>query len=387
VSFTPEQRALADGVASTPSNVARSACEGVFLASLFEPIKLGAIDAPNRILMAPLTRGRATRTHVPTPLMGEYYRQRASAGLIITEATGISQQGLGWPNAPGLWSEEQVSGWRPIVSAVHEAGGRIFAQLWHMGRLVHPDYLGGAQPVSASPTTAPGHARTYEGTKPYTESRALEPAEIGPLIDDYRRAAEHAMAAGFDGVQLHAANGYLIDQFLRDGTNRRTDGYGGKIENRLRLLIEATRALIGVAGADRTAVRLSPNDDPQGCADSDSESLFTKAAEYLSDLSLAFLEMRASRPESSFRPATRQLVPAMRRAFKGILILNSDYSLDDASQALRLGEADAIAFGRSFLANPDLPARFARRAALNAPNPATFYTAGAAGYTDYPAMM
>ncbi len=193
------------------------------MTSLFDPITFGAIDAPNRIMMAPLTRGRATRSHVPTPLMGEYYSQRASAGFIISEATGISQQGLGWPGAPGLWSEEQVTAWRPIVQAVHDAGGRIVAQLWHMGRIVHPDYLGGAQPVSASATTAPGNAYTYDGPKPYVESRALEIPEIQKIIGDYKLAAEHAMAAGFDGVQLHAANGYLIDQFLRDGTNRRTD--------------------------------------------------------------------------------------------------------------------------------------------------------------------
>ena len=356
------------------------------MTSLLDPVTLGAIHAQNRIIMAPLTRGRATASHVPTPLMGEYYSQRASAGLIISEATGISQQGLGWPNAPGLWSEEQRSAWTPIVAAVHEAGGRIVAQLWHMGRLVHPDYLGGAQPVSASATTAPGNARTNEGAKPYAESRALELPEIGQLIDDYRRAAEHAMAAGFDGVQLHAANGYLIDQFLRDGTNQRLDSYGGSIDNRIRLLIEVTQALVRVAGPDRTSVRLSPNDDPQGCGDSESEAMFTTAAKALSELRIAFLEMRASRPESTFRPAIRQLVPAIRRAFKGVLILNSDYSLDDASQVVRSAEADAIAFGRPFLANPDLPARFAVRAPLNAPNPKTFYTPGPAGYTDYPTL-
>src|SRR5271155_2149400 len=356
------------------------------MTTLFDPITFGAIAAPNRIMMAPLTRGRATRSHVPTPLMGEYYTQRASAGLIISEATGISQQGLGWPGAPGLCSEDQVAAWRPIVRAVHDAGGRIVAQLWHMGRIVHPDYLGGAKPVSASATTAPGNAYTYEGPKPYVESRALEIHEIKEIIRDYQLAAEHAMAAGFDGVQLHAANGYLLDQFLRDGTNRRTDSYGGAVENRIRLLIEATQTLIRVAGSDRTGVRLSPNDDPQGCGDSESESLFTKAAEALDKLGIAFLEMRASRPESTFRPATRQLVPAIRRVFKGTLILNSDYSLDDASQALRLGEADAIAFGRPFLANPDLPARLARRAVLNAPNTKTFYSPGPSGYTDYPAL-
>jgi N-ethylmaleimide reductase len=356
------------------------------MTSLFDPITLGAIEAPTRIIMAPLTRGRATRSHVPTPLMGEYYAQRASAGLIITEATGISQQGLGWPSAPGLWSTEQSAAWQPIVRAVHAAGGRIVAQLWHMGRLVHPEYLSGERPVSASATTAPGHAHTYEGNKPYVQARALELAEISTVIDDYRRAAQHALAAGFDGVQLHAANGYLIDQFLRDGTNQRTDRYGGSIENRIRLLVEVTQTLIEVAGAGRTGVRLSPNDDPQGCGDSQSEALFTKAAAALDGLGIAFLEMRASRPDSTFRPATRQLVPVMRRAFRGRLILNSDYGFEDASLAVRAGDADAIAFGRAFLANPDLPERFARRAALNAPNSKTFYTPGPAGYTDYPAL-
>jgi N-ethylmaleimide reductase len=355
------------------------------MTTLFDPITLGAIQAPNRIMMAPLTRGRATRAHVPTPLMGEYYSERASAGLIIAEATGISQQGLGWPSAPGIWSEEQVKAWKPIVQAVHDAGGRIVSQLWHMGRIVHPDYLGGAAPVSASATTAPGKAYTYDGPKPYVECRALTLPEIKSILSDYKLAAENAMEAGFDGVQLHAANGYLIDQFLRDGTNHRTDSYGGSVENRIRLMIEAAEILVQVAGADRTGVRFSPNDDPQGCGDSDSETLFTKAAEALNGLGIAFLEMRASRPESNFIPATRQLVPAIRRAFHGPLIINSDYVLDDAAQALSAGEADAIAFGRPFLANPDLPARFAKRAPLNPPDPKTFYTPGPAGYTDYPA--
>jgi N-ethylmaleimide reductase len=354
--------------------------------SLFDPIIVGEIHAPNRIWMAPLTRGRSTRAHVPTPLMTEYYTQRASAGLIITEATGISQQGLGWPYAPGIWSDEQVMAWKPIVSAVHAAGGRIFSQLWHMGRIVHPDFLEGQKPVSASATTAPDSARTYEGKKPYVEARALQLQEIDPLINDYRRAANNAMAAGFDGVQLHAANGYLIDQFLRDGTNRRTDLYGGSIENRVRLLIEVTQALIDTVGAGRTAVRLSPNDDPQGCSDSNSIALFTRAARELNRLKIAFLEMRASAPESTFRPALRQAVPDIRRAFDGVLVLNSDYSFERASAALQAGEADAIAFGRLFLANPDLPERFARRTELNTPNPATFYSPGQTGYTDYPVL-
>ncbi|KTR41373.1 alkene reductase, partial [Curtobacterium oceanosedimentum] len=234
--------------------------------SLFDPIQLGAIQAPNRILMAPLTRGRASRTHVPTPIMAEYYRQRASAGLIISEATGISQEGTGWPFAPGLWAPEQVEAWKPVVAAVHEAGGRIVAQLWHMGRVVHPDFLGGQAPVSASATTAPDQAHTYEG-KPYAEARPLREDEIPRLLADYAKAARNAIEAGFDGVQIHAANGYLIDQFLRSGTNLRQDRYGGPVENRIRLLSEVARTVADTVGADRTGVRLSPNEPIQGVDD------------------------------------------------------------------------------------------------------------------------
>ena len=221
--------------------------------SLFDPIKLGALDCPNRILMAPLTRGRATREHVPTDLMKTYYSQRADAGLILTEATGISRQGLGWPYAPGLWTDAQVEGWKPVVAAVHEAGGRIFAQLWHMGRVVHSSFLGGAQPVSSSATLAPAKAHTYDGRKPYDEARALRLDEIPGVIGEYVQAARNARAAGFDGVQIHGANGYLIDQFLRDGTNLRDDAYGGPVENRIRLLREVTQAVADEVGADRTA--------------------------------------------------------------------------------------------------------------------------------------
>jgi 2,4-dienoyl-CoA reductase-like NADH-dependent reductase (Old Yellow Enzyme family) len=354
--------------------------------TLFDPIVLGAVHAPNRILMAPLTRGRSTKEHVPTPLMAEYYAQRASAGLIISEATGISRQGLGWAYAPGLWNEAQVEAWKPIVAAVHKAGGRFFAQLWHMGRIVHPDFLGGEKGVSASATAAPGEIRTYEGKKPHQVARPLALEEIPGVIEDYRRAARNALAAGFDGVQLHAANGYLVDQFMRDGTNKRTDRYGGAIENRIRLLVEAIGALVDVAGADRTAVRLSPNDDPQGCGDSNSEALFVAAVTALNDFDLAFLEMRASRPDSSFRPATRDLVPQIRKAYKGTLVLNSDYRLKDATEALSSGRADAIAFGRTFLANPDLPGRLAVNAPLNTANVDTYYTQGPEGYTDYPTL-
>ncbi|WP_157215474.1 alkene reductase [Flavisphingomonas formosensis] len=354
------------------------------MASLFDPIRLGAIDAPNRIFMAPLTRGRATREHVPVPIMADYYAQRAGAGLIITEATGISPEGLGWPFAPGLWSGEQVEAWKPVTGAVHDKGGRIVAQLWHMGRVVHPSFTGHA-PVSSSATTAPGSAHTYDGRQLYTEARPLELAEIPRVLDDYRRAARNAREAGFDGVQLHAANGYLIDQFLRDNANFRDDAYGGSIENRIRLLIEVTRALIDVWGADRVGVRLSPNGDSQGVNDSQPELLFPAAAKALSDLGIAFLELREPGPGGTFGQADHPPVhPLIRAAFDGVLVLNSDYDGITGQAALDRGEADAIAFGRLFLSNPDLPRRIAEKLPLNPNDMATWYGPGTAGYTDYP---
>jgi len=354
--------------------------------SLFDPIKLGAVEAPNRVLMAPLTRGRATREHVPTELMKTYYSQRAGAGLILTEATGISQQGLGWPYAPGLWSEEQVEAWKPIVGAVHDAGGRIFAQLWHMGRVVHSS-LGGAQPVSSSATTAPHKAHTYEGRQPYEEARPLRLDEIPDLIGDYERAAANARRAGFDGVQIHAANGYLIDQFLRDGANFRDDDYGGSIENRTRLLRQVTQAVADTVGADRTAVRLSPNGDSQGVNDSDPFTLFPAAAAVLSEIGIAFLELREPTHDGTFGKAEVDPVhPAIRKAFDGPLVLNSDYTLARAQAALDADEADAITFGRPFLANPDLVERLRRAAPLNPDVMATWYSQGPEGYIDYPAL-
>lgn len=353
--------------------------------SLFDPIRIGAIEAPNRIFMAPLTRGRATREHVPTPMMAEYYAQRASAGLIISEATGISRQGLGWPYAPGLWSDEQAAGWRPVTAAVHEAGGRIFAQLWHMGRVVHPSFLDGAQPVSASATTAPGQAHTYAGKQPYAEARPLRLDEIPGVIEDYARAARNAIAAGFDGVQIHAANGYLIDQFLRDNSNVREDAYGGSIENRIRLLGEVTRAVTDAVGADRTAVRLSPNGDSQGVNDSHPEALFPAAADALSNIGIAFLELREQGRASTFGKAERPpIAPRIRAAFNGPLVLNSDYHGDTGQAALDADEADAITFGRTFLANPDLPRRLAAGLPLNPDRQPTWYSQGPEGYVDYP---
>ncbi len=354
------------------------------MTDLFSPLQLGPLTLPNRIFMAPLTRGRASREAVPTPHMIEYYRQRAGAGLIITEATGISRQGLGWPWAPGLWNQAQVEGWKLVTAAVHAAGGRIFAQLWHMGRVVHPS-LGGEQPVSASDTTAPGDAHVYEGKAPHVPARTLRLDEIPGLLEDYRRATRHALAAGFDGVQIHAANGYLIDQFLRDGSNHRHDEYGGGIDNRVRLLREVAAAVIEVAGADRTAVRLSPNGEIQGVNDSQPHETFPAAARALAELGIVFLELREPSPDSNFGTIdTSPVAPDIRAVFPGVLVLNSDFTRERAEQTLAAGEADAITFGRPFIANPDLPRRLREGLPLNQPDSATFYTQGGKGYTDYP---
>ncbi|QIG78490.1 alkene reductase [Stakelama tenebrarum] len=353
--------------------------------SLFDPIDLGAIHAPNRLLMAPLTRARATDDHVPTPIMAEYYAQRASAGLIISEATGISREGLGWPNAPGLWTHEQVEAWKPVTEAVHKAGGRIVAQLWHMGRLCPPDVIG-MQPVSSSATLAPPRPGN-SGRNPYAEARPATQDDIARILDDYAAATRNALEAGFDGVQLHGANGYLIDQFLRDNSNFRDDAYGGAPENRIRLLREATQRLIGEAGAGRVSVRLSPNGETQGCDDSDPKSVFVPAARALAELGIGFLELREQAPDGTFGSSdVPKLSPDIRKVFPGPLVLNQDYELDSAQADLDSGLADAIAFGRKFLANPDLPERLRTGAGLNTPNPRTFYAPGAEGYTDYPPL-
>jgi 2,4-dienoyl-CoA reductase-like NADH-dependent reductase (Old Yellow Enzyme family) len=355
--------------------------------SLFDPIRLGALELPSRILMAPLTRGRSTKDHVPTPMMVEYYQQRASAGLIISEATGISPQGLGWVYAPGIWSDTQVAAWKTITDAVHGAGGRMLCQLWHMGRINHPSLPGRGQPVSSSATKAPGQIRTYDGKQDFVEARALRLDEIPGILDQYRHATRNALEAGFDGVEIHAANGYLIDQFLRDGANFRTDEYGGSIENRIRLLREVANAVAEVAGAARTGVRLSPNGERQGVNDKDPEPLFAAAAAALSKIGIAFIELREPGFDGTNGKADRPPVhPVIRKAFKGPLILNADYDQAKGQAALDAGEADAITFGRKFLANPDLPRRFKENLPLNADNMATWYTQGPEGYIDYPAF-
>jgi N-ethylmaleimide reductase len=355
------------------------------MTSLFDPIQLGAITAPNRILMAPLTRGRADPGSIPNAMMKTYYEQRASAGLILTEATGISQEGLGWPNAPGLWTAAQTEAWKPITAAVHQAGGRIVAQLWHMGRLVHKSFNNGNPGVSASATTGPGPAHTATGRQPLEAARALRLDEIPRVVGDYVAAARHAMAAGFDGVQLHGANGYLVDQFLRDGTNFRDDDYGGSIENRIRFLGDITTALIGEVGADRVGVRLSPNGESQGVDDSNPGGLFSAAARLLDGLGIAYLELREPGPDGTFgQTDVPRLSPVIRKAFSGPLIVNSDHTAESAQAVIDAGIADAVSFGRPFIANPDLPQRLAEQLALTPDNPKTWYSSGPEGYVDYP---
>ncbi len=357
---------------------------------LFQPIDLGAIHSKNRILMAPLTRGRANYPEAnPNDMMVEYYRQRADAGLIISEATAISEEGRGWPNGPGIWTEAHVAGWKNVTEAVHAEGGAMVLQLWHMGRTVHPDMLGGNPPVSASATTAPGHAHTPTGRQDYQQARALTVDEIARVVRDYRKAAENAKAAGFDGVQLHGANGYLVDQFLRDSTNLRTDEYGGPAENRARFLREVLTALIEVWGADRVSVRLSPNGETQGCEDSDPATTFGAAARVCEDLGLGFVELRQPGPNGTFgQTDVPQQDGVIRQIYTGPLVLNSDYTAEKAAADIESGRCDAVAFGRPYISNPDLATRI-RIGAEWAPNvdvPKSWYMPGAAGYVDYPTM-
>jgi N-ethylmaleimide reductase len=357
------------------------------MSSLFDPIQFGAIHAPNRVVMAPLTRGRATREAVPTPIMADYYAQRAGAGLIISEATGISREGLGWPFAPGLWTDAQVEGWKPVTEAVHRAGGRIVAQLWHMGRLVHPDFLDGAPPVAPSAITAPGKAHTYEGKKPYAEPRAATRDDIARILDDYERAARNALKAGFDGVQIHAANGYLIDEFLRDGANKREDEYGGPPEHRIRLLVEVTERVAATVGADRTAVRFSPNGNSQGVEDSDPPSVYLPAARELDRIGIAFLELREQGPDGTFgRSEQPKISPVLRPVFRRPLVLNQDFRLENAQEVIASGAADAVSFGRPFISNPDLVERLRLAAPLAPDDMATWYSQGPEGYVDYPPL-
>jgi len=355
---------------------------------LFEPVQFGSISLQNRIIMAPLTRGRAGITRVPNDMMAEYYAQRTSAGLIIAEATAVNSQGYGWHGAPAIYTDEQEAGWKKVTQAVHDKGGKIVLQLWHMGRVSHPDFHdGGALPVAPSAIMAEGLANTPEGRKPYVTPRAMNADELMITRDDYVRAAKRAINAGFDGVEIHMANGYLLDQFIRDGSNQREDEYGGSLENRLRFPLEVAKAIIDTIGGDKTSIRISPTNPFNSMNDSDPIKTFTTLAEALNPFGLAYLHtMEPVKDGPRFKCAEHRVTPHIREVFKGNLIANGSFDFELGTQALMDGDADAIAYGVPFLANPDLVERFKSGAGLNTPDQDTFYFGGAEGYTDYPFM-
>jgi N-ethylmaleimide reductase len=347
---------------------------------LFEPFELGPITLGNRLVMAPLTRSRAGAGDVPHALNAEYYAQRADAGLIITEGSQISPEGKGYPGTPGIYSPEQVAGWRLVTDAVHRKGGRIFLQLWHVGRISHPSLLPDGQlPVAPSALKPAGNALTAQGFVPFVEPRALAPDEIPGVVASFRQAAINAKEAGFDGVEVHAANGYLLDQFLRDGTNKREDAYGGPVENRARLLLEVVGVVSTVFGAARVGVRLSPINPFNDIEDSDPQATFDYVATQLGVRGLSYLHVY----QAGVAPFDWR---RLRKAFGGTFIVNGGYDRAQAEAALEIGAADLIAFGVPFLANPDLVERLKRNAPLNPPDPSTFYEGGPKGYTDYPTL-
>ncbi len=352
------------------------------MSRLFELLPVGSLVLKNRVVLAPLTRCRADEGRVPNDLMREYYVQRASAGMILTEATSVSPHGVGYPDTPGIWSREQVTGWRVITDAVHAAGGVIVLQLWHVGRISDPLYLDGELPVAPSAIAANGHVSLIRPLKEYVTPRALELSEITQVIEAYRVGAQNARDAGFDGVEVHGANGYLPDQFLQDSSNKRTDKYGGSVENRARFLLEAVDAAISVWGNDRVGVHLSPRGDAHDMGDSDTARTFGYVAQQLGSRKIAFICVRES------VEGVKRFGPELKRVFQenggGAYIANEGFRLEAANRVLENGEADAIAWGQLFIANPDLPRRLELNAPLNAPNPSTFYGKGAHGYTDYP---
>jgi 2,4-dienoyl-CoA reductase-like NADH-dependent reductase (Old Yellow Enzyme family) len=358
---------------------------------LLEPLTIGDLRLANRVFMAPLTRCRASAGRVPNAMMAEYYRQRASAGLIISEATAVSPMGVGYPNTPGIWSPEQTQCWKQITAAVHAAGGKMFLQLWHVGRISDPYYLDGALPVAPSAIAAEGHVSLMRPIKPFVTPRALETSEIPGIIEAYRQGAANALAAGFDGVEIHGANGYLLDQFLQDSTNHRTDEYGGPIENRARLMLAVADVVISIWGSSRVAMHLAPRGDAHDMGDSNPAATFGYIARELGRRKLAFICARESLGEN-------RLGPELKKQFGGIYVANEGFTRDSAEQLLAEGEfesdekslpfatTDAVAFGKLFIANPDLPKRFALNAPLNEPDQQTFYADGAKGYIDYPAL-
>ena len=354
---------------------------------LLSPFTVGDVPVANRVFMAPMTRSRAGADNVVAPVTATYYAQRASAGLLITEGTQVSQEGVGYPATPGVHTDAQVAGWRVITDAVHAAGGKIFAQLWHVGRMSLPSFQpDGGLPVAPSALADQSQAYTATGPVPYGVPRALETAEIARVVSDFAQGARNAKAAGFDGVELHGANGYLIDQFLRDGSNQRTDQYGGSIANRVRFLGEILDAIVPIWGAGRVGLRLSLPVSRPGLTDSDPAALVAVIAQRAEQLKLAYLHMIQPVAGMMFSAGQPQLAPVIRQHYHGTLILNGGYTADTAEAALQAGTADAIAFGVPFLANPDLPARLVSHAPLNAPQFDKFYGGGVEGYTDYPTL-
>jgi N-ethylmaleimide reductase len=350
---------------------------------LFNSLQVGALTLPNRIIFAPLTRTRAGLEHMPNDLMAEYYAQRASGGLLITECTMVSEGTSAFVAEPGVYSAEQIEAWKKVTTAVHAKGGRIFMQIWHAGRASHPDINGGARTVSSTATAIEGEINTPAGKVPHAVPHALTLEEIPGIVATFAQGAKNAMAAGFDGVEVHGANGYLIDQFLRDGANQRTDGYGGSMENRARFLFEVLTAVTAAIGADRVGLRLSPLNSFNSMKDSDPIGLTTFLADKLNTFKLAYLHlMRAD----FFGIQKADVVTVAREKYKGVLIGNMGYTAEEAEQAITEGKLDAVAFGTSYLANPDLPERIKAKAPLNVPDSTTFYTPGAKGYTDYPTL-
>lgn len=347
--------------------------------TLFDSLQVGPLLLPNRIFMAPLTRSRAGSQRVPNALMAKYYRQRASAGLILSEATSVTPMGVGYANTPGIWSAAQVAGWKLVTQAVHEAGGRIFLQLWHVGRVSDPLFLDGALPVAPSAVRPAGHVSLVRPEKPFVTPRALELAELPGIIEAYRKGAQNALEAGFDGVEIHGANGYLLDQFLQTSTNLRTDEYGGPVENRARLMLEVTDAVISVWGADRVGMHLAPRCDAHDMGDANPLETFGYVARELGRRKIAFICARE-------REGPDSIGPELKKAFGGLYVANEKFTLESGNAILAAGDADAVAYGVPYIANPDLPERFAQGAALNPADPTTFYADGAAGYTDYPAL-
>ncbi len=347
--------------------------------NLLDPIQLGDLQLPNRVLMAPLTRLRGTSDHMPTPIMAEYYAQRASAGLIISEGIPIDPLGVGYANVPGLWSPEQTEAWKPITAAVHKAGGRIFAQIWHVGRISDPAFLNGQRPVAPSAIAARGFVSLVRPQKAFETPRALEIHEIKEVVEAFRRGAQNAQRAGFDGVEIHGANGYLLDQFLQDSSNHRTDEYGGPIENRARLHLEVTDAAVSVFGPGRVGMHIAPRSDTHDMFDSNRPATFTYLATELGQRNIAFIAARE-------HIAPDSLGPVLKKAFGGVYVANEALDQTTGQQLLDDGRADAVAYGKLFIANPDLPLRFAAHAQLNKPVPETFYARGSAGYTDYPSL-